>query len=180
MRYKIIDCGKVEDEHSFPLYYVTISCKYGTFTDSVRQCKEDVVYDDEGAPVLNSMHSYYLAEHKCLIQAHRKKVNMLNQRAMGIKTALDAIKESFEQRYSNYIEYDHDYNTDIFFTGQKEMLDQLEHQYNVAIQQYEEAKKICQSYKDGLNLFVNQLVEETKSFVDILASRRALASKEED
>ena len=66
---------------------VTKQTKYGTFHGRVTCADEDM-------DVQNELDGYLFAETKCDIQAYRKKVQFLKQRAIGIEHAYNVLKNS--------------------------------------------------------------------------------------
>ena len=66
---------------------VTKQTKYGTFHGRVTCADEDM-------DVQNELDGYLFAETKCDIQAHKKRAQFLEQRAIGIEHAYNVLKNS--------------------------------------------------------------------------------------
>lgn len=67
--------------------HVTIQTKYGTFHGKVTCADEDL-------DVQNELDGYLFAETKCNIQAYKKRAQLFEQRAIGIKHAYNVLKNS--------------------------------------------------------------------------------------
>lgn len=176
MHYKVIDSTReYRKSDGRPVYSVTIACKYGTFTSTCCACDEDLVYNNDDRPINLELSSYYIAEYKCVTKALQRKARYLEQRAIGLKMAYDALTESFcmHQRNDDYThygkaEFDSVYERSCFADGYDVALGDLYRQYTSALKNYDIAQKEYINHKQGLYTLVDKIRRRNELFLEYL------------
>ena len=125
--------------HTQPTAHVIKETKYGTFYGRAVACEED-------EDIANSWDGFRFAEMKCDIKASKAKAKLLRERAKGIKHALDVIAFS---------------DAELMFS---ECFEKLEHQYYVALKEYEKEVEHYTSLEEIYPAYCAQIIKQRREF----------------
>lgn len=131
-----------EPSYKMPTYTVTKATKYGTFTNSVTVCKEDM---PENISEISDLMGYDFAERKCDIDAIHAKAIILRERAEGMRIAANTLEEKYSYLDSNDFP--------------REVLDALNHQYRIAIRDYDKVYKQYVYMRDDFRNYTDRRIK---------------------
>lgn len=131
---KVIGSSKTY-KNDRPVYSVTNSNKYGTFTSTVSPCEEDM-------ESISDFVGYGLCERKNLIKTLHRKAIMLGDRYDGVLHAYNALYESWNMH------------------GQLEAMNTLWHQMDVQERLYDEAYAIYKQARDGYREYADKVIQK--------------------
>lgn len=136
---KVIDSDYYEKDGR-PVYSVTNINKYGIFTSTASPCDED-------RENTSALLGYMLAERKNYIKMiHRKAMNF-KERAIGIETALNALKNKYDTQKCPLL------NGDAFISD-------LWHQYDVAWGLYNKYQDQYEYMRDDYHNFADRMIKK--------------------
>lgn len=152
MKGKILYSSKTikrDAEGEIPTYTVTKSTKYGTFTGSVTVCNEDI---PENIEDISDMMGYDFAERKCDIQAVHAKAVMLRERANGMKYLLNTLDEKY-----SYVDWK---------DSRSEVLNDIQHQYKIAVRDYDKVYKQYVYMRDDFRNYTDRRIAFRKKALE--------------